>query len=205
MTTSNFYRKSVTTVGGMALALFLSSQALATTTFEGTRNTGTRTATYSITTDDTIGAIGIGQITSWIMSISDGVTTANFSSVDGTLDFSGASLWSNGTDLLFNYDNSVGFIYAAFYSPGNFSGLVMQAGFDGGIRYNEDLIRLAGASAGFERGDETGLQSIASIPRDPTGAVPEPGTWAMMLTGFGALGFRMRRRRGITLRSPQIS
>ena len=200
MTTSNFYRKSVTTVGGMALALFLSSQALATTTFEGTRNTGTRTATYSITTDDTIGAIGIGQITSWIMSISDGVMTANFSSVDGTLDFSGASLWSNGTDLLFNYD-SVGFIYASFYSPGNTSALVIQAG-DG---YNQDLIRLAGASAGFEVGFETGIQSIASIPRDPTGAVPEPGTWAMMLMGFGALGFRMRRRRGITLRSPQTS
>jgi hypothetical protein len=27
-------------------------------------------------------------------------------------------------------------------------------------------------------------------------AVPEPGTWAMMLLGFGAIGFSMRRRRG---------
>lgn len=26
------------------------------------------------------------------------------------------------------------------------------------------------------------------------GAVPEPGTWAMMLVGFGAVGFAMRRR-----------
>lgn len=29
----------------------------------------------------------------------------------------------------------------------------------------------------------------------PTGAVPEPGTWAMMLIGFGAMGVSMRRRR----------
>lgn len=28
-----------------------------------------------------------------------------------------------------------------------------------------------------------------------TGAVPEPSTWAMMLLGFGAVGFAMRRRR----------
>ncbi|MCH8615719.1 FxDxF family PEP-CTERM protein [Sphingomonas sp. SM33] len=27
-------------------------------------------------------------------------------------------------------------------------------------------------------------------------AVPEPSTWAMMLVGFGAIGFAMRRRRG---------
>ena len=34
--------------------------------------------------------------------------------------------------------------------------------------------------------------SINLVP----GPVPEPGTWAMMLFGFGALGFAMRRRRG---------
>jgi hypothetical protein len=30
-------------------------------------------------------------------------------------------------------------------------------------------------------------------------AVPEPGTWAMMLLGFGAAGFAMRRRRAPVL------
>jgi hypothetical protein len=29
----------------------------------------------------------------------------------------------------------------------------------------------------------------------PTGVVPEPSTWAMMLLGFGAVGYGMRRRR----------
>jgi PEP-CTERM motif len=35
-----------------------------------------------------------------------------------------------------------------------------------------------------------------SEPRDnvPPSAVPEPGTWAMMLFGFGVIGWRMRRR-----------
>ena len=34
----------------------------------------------------------------------------------------------------------------------------------------------------------------------PTGAVPEPSTWAMMLLGFGAVGMALRRgRRNVPL------
>ena len=41
--------------------------------------------------------------------------------------------------------------------------------------------------------------TITGITTQPpgigTGAVPEPGTWATMLLGFGAIGYSMRRRR----------
>lgn len=33
-----------------------------------------------------------------------------------------------------------------------------------------------------------------TISFSPTAAVPEPATWAMMVLGFGAVGFAMRRR-----------
>ena len=38
-----------------------------------------------------------------------------------------------------------------------------------------------------------GLDNISL--NSPTGSVPEPSTWAMMLLGFGAIGVSMRRRR----------
>ncbi|WP_395622115.1 PEPxxWA-CTERM sorting domain-containing protein [Sphingomonas daechungensis] len=38
---------------------------------------------------------------------------------------------------------------------------------------------------------------LSSIVVNPTPAVPEPATWAMMLIGFGAVGFSMRRGRRI--------
>jgi hypothetical protein len=35
--------------------------------------------------------------------------------------------------------------------------------------------------------------------------VPEPGTWAMMLLGFGGIGMAMRRRRRSSIVLPQLA
>ena len=40
-----------------------------------------------------------------------------------------------------------------------------------------------------------GAGSLIGISVRQTAAVPEPGTWALMLIGFGAIGYSMRRRR----------
>ncbi|WP_010161396.1 PEPxxWA-CTERM sorting domain-containing protein [Sphingomonas sp. PAMC 26617] len=39
--------------------------------------------------------------------------------------------------------------------------------------------------------------SMSATFSAPTGAVPEPATWAMMLAGFGMIGFAARRRQSI--------
>lgn len=46
-------------------------------------------------------------------------------------------------------------------------------------------------------GDSVGpiLDNVSLDVRTPTGAIPEPSTWAMMLLGFGTLGAALRRRR----------
>lgn len=44
------------------------------------------------------------------------------------------------------------------------------------------------------------LNSTAYFVNNATGVVPEPATWAMMLFGFGSLGFAMRRRPAVRAR-----
>lgn len=44
------------------------------------------------------------------------------------------------------------------------------------------------------RGSRT--TNLQSVNFAATGAVPEPATWAMMLIGFGGIGFAARRKRG---------
>jgi hypothetical protein len=56
---------------------------------------------------------------------------------------------------------------------------------------------VAVSGGGFADMRQIRLNSVAS-------AVPEPTTWAMMLVGFGAVGFSMRRRNAVVAR-PQIA
>jgi hypothetical protein len=47
----------------------------------------------------------------------------------------------------------------------------------------------------FISGTSGGNAAYSGTLTFAAGAVPEPGTWAMMLLGFGGIGFAMRRKR----------
>lgn len=57
-------------------------------------------------------------------------------------------------------------------------------------------INFAGTAYSIDFGGTAGRTGFDNITfgSDVPNAVPEPGTWAMMLLGFGAIGFAMRRR-----------
>ena len=70
---------------------------------------------------------------------------------------------------------------------GSFDGtlLLLFAGADPGtITITQPIVR-------FQSTGDDGEGSAVGVP----GVVPEPATWAMMLMGFGAAGYAMRRRR----------
>lgn len=71
-----------------------------------------------------------------------------------------------------------------YYAPG----ALVRLDFSGATINQVDALRFSSANNSFE------FDNIAVAP------VPEPGIWAMMLIGFGAMGFALRRRGRAKLR-----
>ncbi|QGN56545.1 PEPxxWA-CTERM sorting domain-containing protein [Novosphingobium sp. Gsoil 351] len=67
----------------------------------------------------------------------------------------------------------------------------------GAVNYNSlaDSVGSIGASSAFNTANANANNSVfARFRSSSLAAVPEPATWAMMLLGFGMIGFGMRRR-----------
>lgn len=92
---------------------------------------------------------------------------------------SGELVWNNGGSTQMHFGN-------------NLTGL-MTITLNGG-EFNE-------GAYGLHEGKKKGLKVSATFDwdNDPTGAIPEPGTWALMIGGFGMAGAMIRRRRALAL------
>ncbi|WP_293403470.1 PEPxxWA-CTERM sorting domain-containing protein [Phenylobacterium sp.] len=126
----------------------------------------------------------------------------------------GGSQWlgfPNGT-LTFNFDQiSHAF---GFYATGVQSafGATIQVNYNNGSSQTFDLAANAnGGASYFGFTDAQGFNSITisrpgsdawgvdNVTYGVGSAVPEPATWAMMITGFGLAGTALRRRRSLAL------
>lgn len=96
-------------------------------------------------------------------------------------DMSGTPEYVLSSDPLMNADG-VNHVYSEAYAGGDFSippgtYVVFEDLYDGGDFNYSDL--------GFV---------FTNVETTVTSAVPEPGTWLLMIVGFGAIGFSMRSR-----------
>lgn len=73
---------------------------------------------------------------------------------------------------------------------------------DGSLQYRVNDVDPGDQFYDFTQGVDGGLINIGQGPivTPPTGAIPEPGTWAMMLLGFFAIGTAVRQRKRAVVR-----
>jgi hypothetical protein len=97
-----------------------------------------------------------------------------------------AGLSGVGPTVLSIYDSNNQLLETTTLSHSDPTGLI---GF--GNRNTADIAKLTITGNAF------GLRNMSVSDAVPMGAVPEPGTWALMILGFGAAGAQLRRRRGV--------
>ena len=100
---------------------------------------------------------------------------------------------NNGSNSVYFNDNSLG---AYPFELDGFTDVLTASatGLTAGATYTLSFIV---GDVGDTRYDSAVLIQGGTVgtTQTPPGAVPEPSTWAMMLLGFGAVGYTMRRRR----------
>ncbi|UUR06948.1 PEPxxWA-CTERM sorting domain-containing protein [Sphingomonas glaciei] len=99
------------------------------------------------------------------------LTSAEFNLFNAAADTSSVSIIVNGVAQIFNIGNGQNFFGFSATGGDTIRSIAFDTNGSGVVDLRQ--VRLGGVAA----------------------AVPEPGTWALMLVGFGAVGVSMRRRR----------
>ncbi len=107
-----------------------------------------------------------------------------------------------GINVTLNYDGggsaayNLGDVYGPYSGPFLASGSVHFLGFiDVDNPFASVVFSGVNAGGDFLAFDKFTIGDAAQVVNPPSGVIPEPATWAMMIAGFGLVGGAMRRRR----------
>ena len=168
-------RKALITFGAAVFATLASVPAHASTfLFE---LTGSRNATFTLDSNPTPDSFSSSFIGDQFA----------FNNVSGTFGGTpGTASVSFGNNLIAALNiNSGSLDFTQFVGPALFTGTAASP------MFNLGTFNLTSIVSG---------SSTLTISQAATGAVPDPATWAMMLIGFGAIGWASRRRTSENLR-----
>lgn len=163
--------KTITTMAAGMLALFTTS-ASATTYVFGFAGTG-QAATGTLTTDD-------------VTIASRGYTAQTITGITGTYNGSAITGLMAG---LFGADNLY-YLTGPSFVDGSGVGFRTAAGNQVNLFYQDSA-----PSYRVNTLNPFGSTFVTATSSRATAPVPEPATWAMMMAGFGVVGFAMRGRR----------
>lgn len=177
-------------LGFCALALVGSSVSAATIVYNVDQAIGLGTVTGTVETDGTLGTLGQGNVSGFSLTVSALGASVLLNQGNSVIVTQGSNLIATATDLSFDYSGASGLLLFQF---GNFgtgmkyfcNASVADTCFQGASAIPESF---NSASAQVEA--RSGRQVIASV----AGTVPEPASWALMISGFGLVGVSMRRR-----------
>ena len=152
----------------------------------------------SITTDGTLGALTAANITGFNLLLRDipAGTSFNQSNSNATITLLGSALTASSSALFFNLGAANGSLLrfapkSATSDDNTFcidsvNSVCFSDGNDQGSQFN---LRLTGQNYGAYTLRNEQFASVAPMQS----GVPEPATWAMMIAGFCAMGFAIRR------------
>jgi len=183
-----FLRASAITAIPAALTLAMASAANATITVDGSSMSYTGPAELDgLTTTIGYSKAGLPKptFTQWIEFTNTlaGIYSITLDTSSRSVDFTSAYL-TNGTDTYY---------LTLLYSVGSLEGWGL-----------DDTLIAAGDWTLYINGKNNRTGSLAGTITIQQ-AVPEPATWAMMIIGFGAVGFTLRRGRRKTQTVTQLA
>lgn len=179
-------------LAALSLVGLVSAASAAPLTYNVSRVVGSGSVSGTITTNGTLGALGLGDITAWSLTVSDGSSTLLMTETTSEFVVSPSALTADLDSIDFNF-GAVDTVFA-FQSPfigagGNFwCGQSGGAASCSGASGAREEIQLLGSILTTR---QTGLVSISARIDDRT--VPEPASLA--LASLALLGAAAARRR----------
>lgn len=189
----------------MRKSYLLAAAAFAATVFSTTPAQATVTLVSSTTGNACTGAGGINNCIATQTGVVQGSTTDPLASpliarIDGTTGTDISTLFPtiDGSEFNIVFDSTANTL-SFTYTPGagdpaiHYYGLSQANTYD--LFYDPSAITSGTINLSDFFPNNPGWSHIDFFDTGGTTSVPEPATWAMMILGFGAVGFSLRRRR----------